>query len=232
MTPCWRRPAATPHLCVPSDCRLFPLLRASDPVHQERTSIDFHALKKPGAVTITATVAGGTQFSTTLTIKLPTSISQKKLSEDDIPLGKAGVGMWSEATIKPTDVSFSGLLISETPCPAVDLGGIYAGGGPVHNPAGNSGVLIYVPPDARSWIGVWDDNREKAQDHSSSGPYSPPFQAGGFTWHIPWVFKLATDTSGLGQTFTTAHARHQVEATGKATVSKKTTTTISATRAP
>jgi hypothetical protein len=168
---------------------------------------DFTAGAKAGKVTITATV-NGTAFSTDLTIKIPERITQVKDHEKTFLKGTGGAGMYLVTTIQPTDVSFSGLQISEgraDPLP----------GGPVHNPAGDSMMGLKVAANARAWVGVWSDNRDKTYDRVSVGPIyhsnsmqPPPYPlpAGwppSFTWNIPWYFKLISDKNGTGTKFST-----------------------------
>jgi hypothetical protein len=163
--------------------------------------------------------AGGTLFSVVLHVKIPTGILYKKVQNQQYGNQQVGAGMVIAATVEPPDVSFRGLVVSETPCQPQELFGAYtispANGGvtaPIHSPLGNPDGTSN--PNERRWNLIWDDNEIQNYDRPATGTetlvpgvggvqymISPNYTAGwGLTWNIPCVYKLKDGTSSYDPT--------------------------------
>jgi hypothetical protein len=144
----------------------------------------------PGTTTIRLS-AGGKTVSKAFRVIAPTGLTMKKASEDTFPAGQQGVGMITNVTIHPTNVSFGNVQWLEVPGPASNITGYFTRfpGLPHHpNP---------------SWL-PWNDKNTGLTDHASLFRWPRPWSVGGFQWAIPNKWRV-TSAGGAGHVFTTTH---------------------------
>jgi hypothetical protein len=145
---------------------------------------------KPGTTTIKLS-SGGKTVSKKFRVIAPTGLTMKKVSEDNFPAGQQGVGMITNVTIHPTNVSFGNVQWLEVPGPASKITGYFTRyPGLRHHPNPN-------------WL-QWNDKNTGLTDHASLFRWPRPWAVGGFQWAIPNKWRVAS-VGGSGHVFTTTH---------------------------
>jgi hypothetical protein len=164
-------------------------------------------------VTITATV-GNIPVNLYFQILAPTSYANVKIisAENDFGTGNAGAGMNIDVWIGPTNVSFYQVEIMEVGEIATNATGYFA-----NTNTWPANRLDHSQHGANEWIPLGFDN-SVGSDQAGSGPCSPPWSPGNFTWPIPADWKVGVDGStnsmiGWSQNFT-------IDASGTVTVQK------------
>jgi glycosyltransferase involved in cell wall biosynthesis len=123
--------------------------------------------------------------------------------------GLYGVGFKGSIFLRPTDVSFSQILMGEGTVAGVGTGYLAPLNGIVHP----VGALVTVGTGNSA-----NGCQANGTDTVDSGDRPPPFSVGDFLWAIPWQFSVA---GSARQTFTTANHHMTADAAGTATIAKK-----------
>lgn len=171
----------------------------------------FTAPDTAGAVTVTATYAGGGHCDITYTVLAPTGVTMTKVSEVAYPAGAQGAGMFTDVFFTPNNVSFYNLEILEIPGPASNVTGYFT------NYTANQ--LRHTP--STTWFGIGLDNKLTQQDQAAFAvSLPPPWYPGGWDWIIPWNYRRV-GSGGAGYLISNVTQSFRITSTnGTSSVSK------------
>jgi hypothetical protein len=168
------------------------------------TTYTWHAPDVAGPVTITRGA-----HSVAMTVVAPDRIDFRK-TEDD-PQRPAGVGMVTNLTFGPNNVSFANAEWLEVPSEAINVTGYF------DDYRRRTGQDLFHHP-ATDWIPMGSHNNgvdDHAFTHSKPGPYSP----GSYEWDIPNKYRVIGQPN-QGYPFAKSIQRFTMDAAGRMTVTK------------
>ncbi len=174
-------------------------------------TITYTAPDRAVNVTITAT-GGGCTKTIQLTIVEPSSVSMQRKpgTLGNHTINTASVGFIADIYIMPADVSFEHCSYLESEVYAVGTGcfeQFYRDNNVGHHP--NTSPIPIGPP-------VSDTSGSKVNGHDKIAASGSRCQ-GGWTWSIPWSFRVG---GGLDKRFTTVDQVVAITAAGLATITK------------
>jgi hypothetical protein len=172
---------------------------------------------KAGSTKITLK-AGTKTVVKTFTVHAPDSLHFKLKSIESFPKGQQGVGMYTDLTVGPTNVSFGNTEWLEVGEAGTNVTGYFK--------KFNASTLVHHPTP--SWL-RWNEKNTSIWDHASLFQWPAPWSVGGFQWTIPNKWRVAS-VGGNGHVFTTTHqVFHMTDTQGTTSVSKGG---VSTTRTP
>jgi hypothetical protein len=162
-----------------------------------------------GTSTVTATVSG-IEVKTQFTVVEPQSqqaVVIAKNTNDCYPsdhtppaADEAGVAMKLTVTVQPTDVSFANVAVKEFACVATNRSGVFASGS------------ISNHKEWANWGNLNSQNQWTDQAGGGFGKFT--FGQGSFEWNIPAKWRVKTETSGSGNSFSNGNVQIFTMATG------------------
>jgi hypothetical protein len=175
----------------------------------------FTAAATPGPVTLVLKITSGPNANMTVATRGIEVVAPT----DGVMLQNPGSGLlhlqgtWScgfqgLVFLRPTDVSFTNVLVGEGGTVAVRSGFLIQLD--ENHPVGP--LVTVGPGDAQHGCQL------NITDEVSSGILDPPFSPGDFQWTIPWEFSV---NGSPRVRFTTAAHHAQADANGRATIAKK-----------
>jgi hypothetical protein len=174
-------------------------------------SVTYTAPDRATSVTITAT-GGGCTKTITLTIVEPSSIRMERRpgTRGNHTINTASVGFIADIYVLPADVSFEHCSYLESEVDAVGTGcfqQFYANNHVGHHP--NTSPIPIGPP-------VSDTSGSKVNGFDKIAASGSKCN-GGWTWSIPWLFRVG---GGTDKQFTTVDQVVAITAAGAADISK------------